>query len=112
VERAIERLAAEHAPREAAEPSGAVREGSAVRSGGTPDGDSGGRRFWAFHPAPGEDFLDLAAALVNAYAPEHLEIQLADARSFLARVRSSGAVFLERGHPQPLATISPAPTTS
>ena len=32
--------------------------------------------------------------MVNAYAPEHLEIQVADARGFLARVRSAGAVFV------------------
>ena len=48
----------------------------------------------AFYPAPGEDFLDLAAALVNEYAPEHLELQLADARGFLPKVRSAGAVFI------------------
>jgi histidinol dehydrogenase len=59
----------------------------------------GGRRFWAFYPAPGEDFLELATALVNTYAPEHLEIQLEDARAFLARVRSAGAIFLGHGTP-------------
>jgi histidinol dehydrogenase len=57
----------------------------------------GARRFWAFYPAAGEDFLELAAALVNTYAPEHLEIQLAAPRAFLARVRSAGALFLGRG---------------
>jgi histidinol dehydrogenase len=59
----------------------------------------GARRFWAFYPAEGEDFLALAAELVNTYAPEHLEIQVADARGFLARVRSAGAVFLGHGTP-------------
>lgn len=58
-------------------------------------------RLWAFYAAPGEDFLGLAAALVNAYAPEHLEIQLADSRGFLPRVRSAGAVFI--GHRTPTA---------
>jgi histidinol dehydrogenase len=48
----------------------------------------------AFYPAPGEGFLDVASGLVNAYAPEHLEIQVADPRGFMARVRSAGAVFL------------------
>ena len=48
----------------------------------------------AFYPAPGEDFLTLAESLVEAYAPEHLEIQLADARGFVPRVRSAGAVFV------------------
>ena len=59
----------------------------------------GARRFWAFYPAPGEDFLELAAGLVNTYAPEHLEIQVTDSRGFLARVRSAGAVFLGHGTP-------------
>ncbi len=59
----------------------------------------GARRFWAFYAAAGEDFLGLAAALVNTYAPEHLEIQLADPRAFLSRVRSAGAVFLGHGTP-------------
>jgi len=65
-----------------------------------PAGDAlGARRFWAFYPAPGEDFLELAAGLVNTYAPEHLEIQVTDSRGFLARVRSAGAVFLGHGTP-------------
>lgn len=50
--------------------------------------------LWAFYPAPGEDFLVLAAALVNEYAPEHLELHLEDARAFLPQVRSAGAVFV------------------
>ncbi len=58
-------------------------------------------RLWAFHAAPGEDFRGLAAALVNSYAPEHLELHLADARAFLPLVRSAGAVFL--GHRTPTA---------
>jgi histidinol dehydrogenase len=61
----------------------------------------GARRFWAFYPAAGERFLEVAAALVNVYAPEHLEIQVADPRGFLAQVRSAGAVFL--GHRTPTA---------
>ena len=44
--------------------------------------------LWAFYPAPGEDFLGLAAAVVNAYAPEHLELQLADR----ARLPAPGAL--------------------
>jgi histidinol dehydrogenase len=51
-------------------------------------------RLRAFYAAPDEDFLSLAEATVEAYAPEHLEIQLADARGFLPRVRSAGAVFI------------------
>jgi histidinol dehydrogenase len=80
--------------------------GSGGADGGGPDGglrtaasDGGSEadrdgRLWAFYPGPGEEFLEVAAALVNAYAPEHLEIQLAEARAFLARVRAAGAVFL------------------
>ncbi len=68
----------------------------ARRSGGQHGG-----RLWAFYPASGEIFLDLAATLVNAYCPEHLELQLADPRAFLPRVRSAGAVFL--GHCTPTA---------
>jgi histidinol dehydrogenase len=63
--------------------------------------DQAGDRLTAFYPAPSEDFFDLAAFLVNAYAPEHLELQVADPRGFLPRVRSAGAVFL--GHRTPTA---------
>jgi histidinol dehydrogenase len=68
------------------------------------DGSAGGTRsdrLWAFFPAMDEDFLELAAAVVNSYAPEHLEIQLADSRGFLPRVRSAGAIFI--GHCTPTA---------
>jgi histidinol dehydrogenase len=60
---------------------------------GQADGDS---RLAAFYPAPGEDFLAVAAEVVNDYAPEHLEIQLADSQGFVSRVRSAGAIFV--GH--------------
>ncbi len=50
---------------------------------------------------PGEDFLKLAAAMVDTYAPEHLEVQLADSRDFISRIRSAGAVFI--GHLTPTA---------
>jgi histidinol dehydrogenase len=55
------------------------------------DGDS---HLFAYYPAEGEDFLVLAAAAVNAYAPEHLEIHLAEPREFLSRVKSAGAIFI------------------
>ncbi len=58
-------------------------------------------RMWALYPEAGEDFLELAAAVVNEYAPEHLEIHLADSRGFVPRVRSAGAVFI--GHLTPTA---------
>lgn len=79
----------------------AVEEALAVLSlqgGGLSDcgGRVNGERVWAFFPEVGVDFLEVAIALVNSYAPEHLELQLADARAFMERVRSAGAVFL--GH--------------
>jgi histidinol dehydrogenase len=52
------------------------------------------RRLFAFHPAPGEEFLDAALHFVNEYAPEHLELHLADARAFAAGVTSAGAIFI------------------
>ena len=77
---------------------GAELDRGAAAPGGVGSG-LGARRFWAFYPAAGEDFLALAAALLNTYAPEHLEVQLADPRAFLCRVRSAGAVFLGHGTP-------------
>lgn len=71
-------------------------DGHAGRRGGREDG-----RLRAFYTAPGEDFLDLAAAVVNFYAPEHLELQLAEPRGFLPRVHSAGAIFV--GHRTPTA---------
>lgn len=39
------------------------------------------------------DDLDGAADIVNAYAPEHLCLALAEADSFVAKVRNAGAIF-------------------
>lgn len=58
-------------------------------------------RLTAFYPAAGEDFLEVAARLVNSYGPEHLELQLVDARGFLSSVKSAGAIFV--GHLSPTA---------
>lgn len=88
VERAVADLVAESRPG-----ARAAESGAAYLSG------PGARRFWAFYPATGEDFLELATALTNVYAPEHLEVQVADPRGFLAGVRSAGAVFLGHGTP-------------
>jgi histidinol dehydrogenase len=74
---------------------GALRSRAAHHSSGA---DS---LLTAFYPAPGEDFLGLAVAMVDAYAPEHLEIQVTEPRWFLGRVRSAGAVFI--GHLTPTA---------
>jgi histidinol dehydrogenase len=79
----------------------AVSSAVAQLRAGRPDGDDGSPEvpssvggLHAFFAAAGEDFEDLAAALVNAYAPEHLELHMADPRGFLAKVDSAGAVFL------------------
>ena len=40
------------------------------------------------------DTLDVAAAVSNAYGPEHLEIHTADPRAVLERIDSAGAIFL------------------
>lgn len=40
------------------------------------------------------DDLEQGLAVVDAYAPEHLEIQTADASAVAARVRNAGAVFV------------------
>ncbi|WP_314172767.1 histidinol dehydrogenase [Streptomyces winkii] len=40
------------------------------------------------------DSLEDGLAVVDAYAPEHLEIQTADAAEWAARVRNAGAVFV------------------
>lgn len=53
-----------------------------------------GANLHAFHPAAGEDFWVLAAAVVNEYAPEHLELHLRDPRGFAERVTAAGALFL------------------
>ena len=66
-------------------------------AGGAPgvcEPPGGAEHLYAFYAAPGEDFLTVAASAVNSYAPEHLEIHAADARGFLGRVKSAGAIFL------------------
>ncbi len=44
--------------------------------------------------------LEEAVDLANGLAPEHLELQVADAESLLGRVRHAGAVFLGRHTPE------------
>jgi histidinol dehydrogenase len=48
----------------------------------------------AFYPDSAEPFAELAREFVNAYAPEHLEVHLAEAREFATGVTSAGAIFL------------------
>lgn len=40
------------------------------------------------------DDLEAAITVVNAYAPEHLEIQTRDARTLALRIRNAGAIFV------------------
>jgi histidinol dehydrogenase len=98
VEKALAGLRQAVAPSDASGTGVAASRAGAGASAGAGMGDS---RLRAFYPAEGEDFLELAAALVDCYAPEHLELQMADARGFLPRVHSAGAVFL--GHSTPTA---------
>ncbi len=46
--------------------------------------------------------LETAFAVSNAYAPEHLIISVANARSWLAQVRNAGSVFLGHWTPEPI----------
>ena len=46
--------------------------------------------------------LDTAIALSNAYAPEHLLLQVRDPRALLERVQSAGSVFLGPWSPEPM----------
>lgn len=46
--------------------------------------------------------LDTAFEVSNAYAPEHLIVQVHEPRRWLSRVRSAGAVFLGAWSPEPL----------
>ena len=46
------------------------------------------------------DSLDEAPALVDAIAPEHLELAVADPDALFARIRNAGAVFLGRHTPE------------
>lgn len=43
------------------------------------------------------DTVELALEFVNVYAPEHLELMLEDAFSYLGMVRNAGAIFLGPG---------------
>ena len=44
--------------------------------------------------------FDQAPALVNRIAPEHLELETADAESLLAEIRHAGAIFMGRYTPE------------
>jgi histidinol dehydrogenase len=53
--------------------------------------------------------LEDAAALVDAIAPEHLEIATADPHAFFARVKHAGAVFLGRHTPEAIGDYIAGP---
>lgn len=53
--------------------------------------------------------LDTGLALVNAIAPEHLELAVADAWSLLGKVRHAGAVFLGKHCPEPVGDYFAGP---
>ena len=74
----------------------AVTRGDESADSSRPD-DHG--HLFAYYAAPGSDFLEVAAAAVNAYAPEHLEIHLREPRAFLGLVQSAGAIFIGGGTP-------------
>ena len=46
--------------------------------------------------------LDVAIEVSNAYAPEHLILQVRDARRWLERVTNAGSVFLGDWTPEPM----------
>jgi len=53
-----------------------------------------GAGLTALYPAAGESFLEVALALIEEYAPEHLEVQLSEPGSFMQRVGAAGAIFV------------------
>ncbi len=55
------------------------------------------------------DSLEAAFALANDYAPEHLLIQVANPRHWLARVTAAGAVFLGNWSPESIGDYCGGP---
>ncbi len=55
------------------------------------------------------DSLDDALALAERYAPEHLELQLRDARAVAARVRRAGAIFVGAYTPEAAGDYTAGP---
>lgn len=53
--------------------------------------------------------LDDAAPLVDAFAPEHLEIATADPNAFAKKVRHAGAIFLGRHTPEAMGDYIAGP---
>jgi histidinol dehydrogenase len=55
------------------------------------------------------DHLDTAFDIANAYAPEHLLLQIRDARAWLPKVRAAGAVFLGGWSPESMGDYCSGP---
>ena len=54
--------------------------------------------------------LDCAAALANAIAPEHLEIQTGDPGALLDKIENAGAIFLGRYSPEAIGDYIAGPS--
>ncbi|HEB31889.1 MAG TPA: histidinol dehydrogenase [Spirochaetes bacterium] len=54
--------------------------------------------------------LDCAAALANAIAPEHLEIQTGDPGALLDKIQNAGAIFLGRYSPEAIGDYIAGPS--
>lgn len=55
------------------------------------------------------DNLDVAIELANRIAPEHLELQVADAMDLAPRLRNAGAIFLGDYTPEPVGDYMAGP---
>ncbi len=55
------------------------------------------------------DSLDVALSVANAYAPEHLLLQVAEPRRWLAKVECAGAVFLGPWSPESMGDYCSGP---
>jgi histidinol dehydrogenase len=55
------------------------------------------------------DGLDTAFDIANAYAPEHLLLQIRDARAWLPQVKAAGAVFLGNWSPESMGDYCSGP---
>ena len=53
--------------------------------------------------------IDAAVEIANRYAPEHLELQVADPFAMLGKIRNAGAVFLGRYTPEPIGDYVAGP---
>ena len=55
------------------------------------------------------DDLDTAFGIANAYAPEHLLLQIRDARTWLPQVKAAGAIFLGSWSPESMGDYCSGP---